>query len=122
MTDPFAATKLPLIRCEMLPISIKMWAHTCPSFGKNILFIHANNVADNNRSGTAGAVIFHVLLQVGWTVNPHKLAAQKSPQGWCSLAVLGDLIGFAIVAGVIASDDWYYAMVTNTASLTAEPR
>jgi hypothetical protein len=63
------------------------------------------------RAGTAGAVVLHVLLQNGWRVNPHKLALQKSPQGWFSWAVVGDAIGFLIVGGVIASDDWYYTMV-----------
>lgn len=95
----------------MLLININMLVHICQSFGKHMIFIRANNVAEKNRAGTAGAVIFHILLQIGWTVNPHKIASQKSPQGWFSFAVLGDIIGFAIVAGVIASDDWYYAMV-----------
>lgn len=95
----------------MLPISIKTWGLTFPSFGVHTSSTDANTFADNNRAGTAGAVIFHLLLQVGWTVNPDKLASERSPQGWFSLATFGDLIGFVIVAGVIASDDWYYTMV-----------
>jgi hypothetical protein len=95
----------------MLLTNINTLVHTFLSSGKHIPSEYQSLQLRSYRAGTAGAVVLHVLLQNGWTVNPHKLAAQKSPQGWFSLGGFGDIIGFIIVGGVIASDDWYYTMV-----------
>lgn len=61
------------------------------------------------RAGTAGAIVLHVLLQKGWTVNPHNL--HEFSGRWFRPRVIGDTVAFLIVAVVIASDDWYYTIV-----------